>query len=175
VTNNQDHNRLWYAVHVRSNQETTTAAFLSDHDVEHFLPTYGVQSRRRDRSIALIRPLFTGYLFARIDYHSKERTEVLKAPGTVRIVSFNDKPSSIPNETMNSLKILVGQGSGHVQPHPLVQVGRPVRVVEGPFHGAIGTLQEDTGRNSKLVVEVAFLGRAVAIPIAVSQVQPVLD
>jgi transcription antitermination factor NusG len=62
-----DESARWYAVHVRSNQERTTAAFVEGRGVEHFLPTYRTRSRRKDRRVMLERPLFKGYLFANID------------------------------------------------------------------------------------------------------------
>ncbi len=162
----------WYAVHVRSNQERKTAAFLEDRGVEHFLPVYKLRSVRRDRRVTLIKPLFTGYLFVHIDTRAPERVEVLKAPGTVRIVGFGDgAATSVPDETIESLKIVVGEGEDSVRPHPMVRAGNRVRVVDGPFNGALGVLQEKSGRKPHLVVEVEFLGRAVSVPISADQVQ----
>jgi transcription antitermination factor NusG len=110
-----------------------------------------------------------------VDYRAKERVEVLKAPGTVRIVTFADVPAPIPDDVIESIQILVGVKENVVKPHPLVHVGRRVRVVDGPFCGAIGRLQETDERNPKLVVEIEFLGRAVAVPINPQQVQPVFE
>jgi transcription antitermination factor NusG len=165
----------WYAVHVKSNQEKTCAAFLSDRNVEFFLPTYTVKSRRIDRRVTLAKPLFTGYLFVHIDPKSGERIQVLKAPGTVRIVGFGKGPTPVNEETIESIRILVGSGEKSVRPHPLVKVGNMVRVVDGPFKGALGVLFQAPSRKPRLVVEVEFLGRAVAVPISEDQVQPVFD
>ena len=166
--------KRWYAVHVRSNQERNTAVFYKDRGVEHFLPTYRAQSIRKDRRVSLLKPLFTGYLFVRIDYGSEDRLSVLKAPGMSRIVGFGNAPTPVPNETIESIRILVGDEE-LVRPHPLVRVGRRVRVKDGPFAGAAGILSETKDRRPKLVVEIEFLGRAVAVPISVDQVQPVLS
>ena len=167
--------RCWYAVHVKSNQERLTADFLANRQVDHFLPTYAVRSARQDREKTLIKPLFTGYLFVHVDYRHTERVEVLKAPGTVRIVSFSGKPIPIPDETIESIRILVGDHGHRVRPHPLIQIGRIVKVVDGPFKGAIGKLQLAEDKKSKLVVEIEFLGRAVAVPILPTQVQPLMS
>jgi transcription antitermination factor NusG len=163
----------WYAVHLRSNQEHRTAAFFKGRGVPFFLPTYTSRSSRKDRTVTLTKPLFAGYLFVHIDHDSDTRVQVLKAPGTVRIVGFGDKPTPVPDETIESIRILVGDRGDVVRPHPLVRVGRTVEVVAGPFSGATGILHETRDRRPKLVVEVAFLGRAVAVPVALDQVQPV--
>ena len=170
-----DEKLSWYAVHLRSNQEQRTAAFLEDRDVPLFLPTYKSRSIRRDRTVTLTKPLFTGYVFVHIDHNSDKRVQVLKAPGTVRIVGFGNKPTPVPDETIESIRILVGDSGTAVRPHPLVRVGRPVVVVDGPFAGAVGILHETKDRRPKLVVEVEFLGRAVAVPISPDQVQPVFE
>ncbi len=164
----------WYAVHVRSNQERTTASFLKDREVELFLPTYRMRSKRRDRQVTLTKPLFTGYLFVHLSLQSPSRVEVNKAPGTVRIVGFGDRPTPIPEETIDSLMILVGKGEDRVRPHPLVKTGREVVVVDGPFAGARGVLHQKDIQKSQLVVEIQFLGRAVSVPVTMDQVQPVL-
>jgi len=165
----------WYAVHVRSNQERTTAAFLEGRGVAHFLPTYRTLSRRRDRRVVLTRPLFSGYLFVRIDIEAPDRVQVLKAPGTVRIVEFGGRAAPVPEETIRSLEILVGEGQDEVRPHPLVREGQRVAVLDGPFAGARGKIVSSGGRKPRLVVEVEFLGRAVAVPIAPEQVEPIFD
>ena len=162
--------KQWYAVHLRSNQERSTATFLEDRGVELFMPTYRVQSRRRDRDLVLSAPLFAGYIFVQLDLQSPDRIQVLKAPGVVRLVGFGDQATPIDDEVIDSLKILVGTGN-EVRPHPLIKAGNQVEVTAGPFAGAIGKLHEAEGR-PKLIVEIEFLGRAVAVEIDAQQVRP---
>ncbi len=166
--------KRWYAVHVRSNQERRTAAFYEDRGVEHFLPCYRARSLRRDRQVSLLKPLFAGYLFVRIALDSKDRLNVIKAPGIVKIVGFGNAPTPLPDDTVESIRILAGD-KDRVRPHPLVRVGRKVRVSDGPFAGATGILSRTGDRKPRLVVEIDFLGRAVAVPISAEQVQLVLD
>jgi transcription antitermination factor NusG len=164
----------WYAVHVRSNQERVTAELLTARGVERFFPTYRVASKRVDRRVVLTRPLFTGYLFAHLDLASEQRIIVLRGPGVVRFVGFGDAPTPVPDETIRSLRILVEEGGGVARPHPLVREGQRVAVVDGCFRGASGVLHMSAGRPPRLVVEVEFLGRAVAVPISPEQVQPLV-
>jgi transcriptional antiterminator RfaH len=164
----------WYAVHVRSNQERVAAEHLAGRGVERFFPTYRVVSKRTDRRVVLSRPLFAGYLFARLDLSGGQRIAVLRAPGVVRLVGFGDAPTPVPDETIRSLRILVEEGGGEARPHPLVREGQRVAVVDGCFRGATGVLHVGAGRKPRLVVEVEFLGRAVAVSISAEQVQPLL-
>ena len=97
-----------------------------------------------------------------------------RVPASVkmRIVAFGGEPSPIPDETIASLRILVERGEGVARPHPLVRDGQRVVVVDGSFRGAVGVLHVTAGRKPQLIVEVEFLGRAVAVPIAPEQVHP---
>ena len=163
----------WYAVHIKSNQERVCASFLANRQLDVFLPTYRIRSRRVDRRVMLTKPLFPGYLFVNIDAESRQKRDVLKAPGVVKVVGFGDTPTPIPDETIRSVRILVGSAEGMVKPHPLVRAGQRVVVVMGPFCGASGVIHIGRGRKPRLVVEVEFLGRAVAVPIVEDQVKPV--
>ena len=165
----------WYAVHVRSNQERVTAELLAARGVELFFPTYRVASKRADRRVVLSRPLFTGYVFVHLDPSSEQRVQVLRAPGVVRFVGFGDAPTKVPDETIRSLRILVEESGGTARPHPLVREGQRVAVVDGCFRGAVGVLHVSEARKPRLIVEVEFLGRAVAVPISPEQVQPLLS
>ena len=97
----------WYAVHVRSNHERVCSTFLEDRNVKVFFPTYTVRSRRADRKVTLTKPLFTGYLFVHLNLRSKERIQVLKAPGTVRIVGFGENATPVEEQTIESLPQVV--------------------------------------------------------------------
>ena len=165
----------WYAVHVRSNQEKVVARHLEGRGLEHFLPTYREVSRRTDRRVVLERPLFGGYIFVRMDVEGRERIEVVGAPGVVRIVGFGGGAMPVPDETIESVRILTGDGGETVRPHPLVKSGRRVVVVDGSFAGASGVLFDRRGKKPNLVVEIEFLGRAVGVPVSEDQVRPVFD
>lgn len=165
----------WYAVHVRSNCEHRAQQCLNQKGVECYLPTYITPSIRSDRTIKLHRPLFPGYLFVSLRPKTTDRVSVLQAKGVVSIVSFGNRPATISVDIIDSLKILTGVGDEAVRPHPLVAHGKRVKVMKGPFRGAIGILNQSESKKFQLVVEVEFLGRAVSVPISVDQVSPVFD
>jgi len=158
----------WFAAHLRPNTERLTESYLAGREVETFLPTYLTPRRGTGSHDPLVRPLFPGYIFVRLAPADPRRLAVLQAPGVVRLVGFGDHPAVVPDETIGSLRILVAAGGDAVRPHPLVQVGRAVRIVQGPFAGAAGILARGHGRKPRLVVNVEFLGRAVAVPVALA-------
>ncbi len=162
----------WYAVHVRSNFERQVVQFLRGRrGPETFLPTYRTKSRRPDATAPVERPLFPGYLFARLAAPADERVAVLQAPGVVRLVEFGGRPAPVDDATIDSLRIIVADPSA-ARPHPLLREGQAVRVVGGPFAGAVGRLSRARGRKPRLVVTIEILGRAAAVSVDLTDVEP---
>ena len=164
----------WYAVSLQSNREYLAQKYMQGNGVVHFLPTYRTMSARKDKSILLNRPLFPGYIFVQLEIPGQQKSVVLKSPGVCGFVSFSGGPAPVDDDVIDSLRILTGVASGGVRPHPLVKAGQRVRVADGPFRNAVGILCEADGQGKNLVVEVSFLGRAVAVPIDPEQVIPIL-
>jgi len=162
----------WYAIHVRSNFERQVVQFLEGrHGPETFLPTYRTRSRRAGVTGWIERPLFAGYVFARLESLDRPRIAVLQAPGVVRLVEFGGRPATVDDEIVASLRIIVS-GPAAARPHPLLREGQTVRVVGGPFTGAVGRLSRGRGRKPQLVVTLEILGRAAAVPVALEDVEP---
>ncbi|MEK6609090.1 MAG: UpxY family transcription antiterminator [Myxococcota bacterium] len=155
--------KRWFAVHVRSNHERKVDRFLAGRAVESFLPTYRVQSKWSDREVRIEKPLFPGYLFAHVDSESSERVAVLSAAGVVRIVGFGGLAATIPDDVIDSLRVVAREGSG--RPCPYLRDGMTVRITSGPFRGASGIVSTRPGHKPRLVVSIHLLGRSVAVPI----------
>jgi len=161
----------WYVLHLKANHENVAEKYLNGTRIEHFLPRYSVKSRRKDRKHALVnRPLFPGYVFVRLNLQSEQKTRALRSPGAVKLVGFNTSSASVvPDDVVESLKILVKDGSA-VKPHPYLDAGRRVNIMDGPFKGASGFLDR-RGRKNRLVVTLELLGRSVSVPVEEEDVE----
>ena len=71
----------WRVLHVISNHEKRVVQHLASRSLEHYLPLYALKSRWSDRTVALERPLFPGYVFTR--FAPTERIGALSTPGAV--------------------------------------------------------------------------------------------
>jgi len=95
-------------------------------------------SKRRDRRLKIRVPLFPGYVFVRSDLNPHERLEIVKTIGVVRLVGNKDGPIPVPDEAINSLRIMVA-GDNRVLTGTRMKKGDRVIVVDGPFTGIMGT------------------------------------
>ena len=162
--------RRWFALRLRSNFERKANAFCRGQSIETLLPTYQRRSRKHGGPAVIDRPLFSGYLFARIDVGSPEKVALLHAPGAVELVRFGGPPCAISDGEIESVRIVSQPGSG-VEPHPFLREGVAVEVIAGPFAGARGILHTAEARKSKFVVSLELLGRSVAVPIEPDMVE----
>src|SRR3984885_11425657 len=71
----------WRVLHVIANHEKRVVQHLASRGLEHYLPLYALKSRWSDRTVALERPLFPGYVFTR--FPSTERIGALSTPGVL--------------------------------------------------------------------------------------------
>ncbi len=153
----------WYVLHTRSRFEQVVFDGLEGKSLETFLPKITVMSKRRDRRKKIRIPLFPGYVFVKSDLNAYERLEIVKTVGVVRIVGNKDGPISVPDESIDSLRIMVA-GDNPVATGTRLRKGDRVMVVEGPFIGVTGTFVRYQG-SGRVVVSIEALGQFAAVDV----------
>jgi transcription antitermination factor NusG len=151
----------WFALQVRTRQEASVAQQLNGQGYEKFLPLYKLRKRWSDRIKEVNTPLFPGYLFCR--FNPQDRLPILKTPGVIQIVGFNNGPTAVDEAEIRSIQTLVTAGVPH-QPWPFLAAGDRVRIESGPLLGLEGILI-DVKRSHRLVLSVTLLQRSVAVEI----------
>jgi len=151
----------WYVLHTRSRFEQVVSDGLQGKSLEVFLPKITVMSKRRDRRMKIRVPLFPGYVFIKSDLNVHERLEIVKTVGVVRFVGNKDGPVPVPDEAIDSLRIMVA-GGGPVETGTRFKKGDRVMVVEGPFAGVVGTFMRYRGYG-RVVVAIDALGQYAAV------------
>jgi|UniRef100_A0A7V3RHX1 transcriptional antiterminator RfaH len=163
-------NYQWYAIYTRCHHERTTNKILSDQGFTTFLPEILVPSRRKDRKLLIKKPLFPNYLFIQLDHNKDNWLKVYRTHGVVRICG-NGRPTPIPDEDINSIKIFV-HSERNIYPLPYLVVGSKVRVISGPLAGAIGILLREDHKKRRLVVSIELMGQSVAVTLGDDEVRP---
>jgi transcription antitermination factor NusG len=157
----------WYAVYTSANHEKRVAEQLSVRNGEYFLPLYESVRRWKDRRVTLQMPLFPGYVFVRMSL--LDRLWVQQIPGVARLVGFDGTPAALPEEEIEALRTSLASGV-RTQPHPFLNVGRRVRVKNGPMAGFQGILLQRRGR-FRVVISIELIQRAMAVEIDEADVE----
>lgn len=161
----------WYATCTRSRHEKTVADQLQRRSVETFLPLYEAVRQWRNGRHRVELPLFPGYAFVRIAL--RDRLEVLKVPGVVRMVAFNGSPTPLSDEEIEGLRLALVKGL-RAEPHPYLTAGRRARITGGPLAGHEGILVRRKGY-LRVVMSVDLIQRSVAIEMDAHDLEPIFE
>lgn len=153
----------WYVLHTKSRFENVVAAGLTKKSLETFLPRVKVKSKRRDRNLMIQVPLFPGYLFVKTDLNPLEHLEIVKTAGAVRLIGTKNGPLPVPDETVESLQIMVSTDQA-ITTGSTFRKGDKVMVVCGPFAGIKGIFVRYRGKG-RVVVNVEALGQFAQVDV----------
>jgi transcription antitermination factor NusG len=158
----------WRVLHVIANHEKRVMQHLASRSLEHYLPLYSVKSRWSDRTVALERPLFPGYVFTR--FGATERITVLGTPGVLNLLGGGDL-GTVSAEEIN--RIRQGLAAGQIlRPHPAIAKGTRVRVRNGVFEGSEGLVTELRGQ-CKVILTIKAINQYFSLCVEGSDLEVV--
>jgi transcription antitermination factor NusG len=164
-----NHQWPWFAILVRRGEEKSATLLLENAGYECFLPLTNCNRQFGDRADVISLPLFSGYLFCRMNPHN--RLPVLRTPGVIQIVGVGEKPIPVEEDEIVGIQRVVKSGLP-TMPWPYLQVGQVGRVQEGPLRGLTGIVVK-IKMGMKLVQSVNLLQRSLAVEIDRSWLSPV--
>src|SRR5579864_3498997 len=120
----------WYAVQTRARHEKLVAYRFQERGIPSFLPVVTEVHRWSDRKKIVELPLFGCYIFAKIVPTNVDRLRVLKVDGVLNLVGTRGEGTPIPEEQIQSVRILVEQKMQY-NSHPFLKIGQRVRIRSG--------------------------------------------
>jgi transcription antitermination factor NusG len=155
----------WFAVWTHSQSEEKVEQALLRKNLEALLPRVRVPSRRRDRRLVLVRPLFPGYLFLRFVPSRDSYLRAANTDGIVRILGDRwDALHPIPDQHVEAVRRIVTDANG-ARPFPWIRLGDRVRVAAGPLAGLEGFVLAARPGRATFVVSIDLLRRSVGIEV----------
>ncbi len=129
----------WYALYTRARHEKKVFESLMEKGVEAYVPMIMKVSQWKDRKKKIETPLFSSYVFVRIDL--KDRFDALQTNGVIRIISFGGVPAAIPDWQIDQLKKVIAHPDT-LELETYLREGDWVIITDGPFSGVRGILRE---------------------------------
>ena len=161
----------WFAVWTRSRQEKVAASMLETLGVPHYLPLKSEVRQWSDRKQTVHVPLFSGYLFVRMNPKSDGRLQVLKTPGIAGFVGNSSGPLPIPDRQIEAIRTVLTQRL-ECSALPLLEEGDRVRVATGPLAGVEGFLLRGNSI-SRLLISIEMLHKTLAVSVSRDDVEPI--
>lgn len=152
----------WYAVRTRARNEKAISERLQQQGLTTFLPLVSEVRRWSDREKKVELPLFSCYVFVRLEVsNNEERMRVYRTNGVFEIVSMRGQAIPIPEEQIDSLRTVLTQEVAW-SAHSFLKVGQRVRIRGGALDGVEGVLLSNTGDRA-LVISVDAIQRSLAV------------
>jgi transcriptional antiterminator RfaH len=152
----------WFAVQSKPRQENLAAAGVSECDVEVFLPKVRQEQMVCGIERLVIKPLFTGYFFARFSPVLILDT-IRYIRGVLRVVGNAAFPIPLNEEIISAIRGRV-ESDGFIRlEETRFQPGDRVTIEQGPLAGWIGKVEHewDDGKRVAILLEAIEQARVL--------------
>ena len=158
----------WLVCHTKPRCEKKLAALLTAEKFEHYLPLVVSVRRYAQQTKKFTKPLFPGYVFAKVPVEKKAR--IYQQDLLARAIMVDDEAKFL--RQLADVKAIVASGL-ELSVMPLLTKGRRVKIVGGPLHGLEGFVDDPTNpQGVVLSVDVLRQGLHVKVPAENLQVLP---
>lgn len=152
---------LWLVCHTRPRCEKKFASLLEAEDFEYYLPLVSSFRRYPRQTKKFTKPLFPGYVFARIPPHLKSR--IYQQDLLARAIVVEDVQKFL--RQLADVKTIIASGF-ELAVMPLLTKGRRVKIVGGPLHGVEG-LVDDPAKPTGIIVAIDVLQKGLLVKVPV--------
>lgn len=170
----------WYVVHTYSGFEKKVKSSLMDRAREMNLldkigqvlvPEERVIEIREGARRELSRKFFPGYLLVEMEDSEDTQRLVRSTPKVTGFVGGGARPTPLSPEEVALLLQQVEQGTASARTHGEFQKEDAVRIIDGPFMGFEGVVDEMNKDQQRLKILVSIFGRATPVELSFLQVE----
>lgn len=159
----------WYVVRTQSRAEEKAMRHLNNQGFLTYLPRYRRRVRHARRNEIVLRPLFPGYLFVRLDPDRCRWRSINGTVGVCEILSNGDAPLAVPDRIIEEIRARQDEtGAVRLMPPPFAR-GQEVRLLDGPL-ADMNVLFEEMRDENRVVLLVSLLGRKVRMQVSAAAV-----
>ncbi len=156
----------WYVVETLPRKEALASRNLDQQDFANFCPRFRTTRSHAGRTMAVLAPLFPGYLFVRFDPGNHPWRSINGTLGVRRLIGFGQTlPQAMPEFVMR--KILARCENGIMTPagDPFER-GDIVRITSGAFVDRIATVERyDSRERVRILMEFLGAQHAIEMPV----------
>lgn len=172
--------KRWYIVHAYSNfekkvaeaiRERAASEGLEDEFEEVLVPTEEVIEVRRGRKVASERKFFPGYVLVKMNMTDEAYHLIKNTPKVTGFLGTESKPIPITEAEAQNILHQVKEGVERPKSSIIYEVGEVVKVMDGPFDGFKGQIEEVDDERQRVKVAVEIFGRETPVELEFNQVQ----
>ena len=158
----EDKKAKWFAVYTHFKREKMVLKYLQRKDICAYLPTQK-KIRKYTRKVRIVElPLISCYIFVKIT--KREYLKVLETEHVLNFVKFSKNLISIPEEEMELMKWVLGEGLEVNINKTNFCEGDKVEIISGNLTGLKGVLLKTQNKN-QVLVDLRFIGYTLEITV----------
>jgi len=172
--------KCWYAIHTYSGHEfkvreklerTIKDSGLTEQFGQILIATEEFVEMKDGKRKTSERKLFPGYLLIEMEMDDRTRFLVTNTPGVSSFIGTTSGPQPLGQDDIDRILGRIERKPSKERPEIPYQVGEQVRVVDGPFMGFAGLIDEVDAERGKIKVMVSIFGRATPVELDFLQVE----
>ena len=170
----------WYVIHTYSGfegkvkagiEEKIRTMGLSEKFGKIMIPTEEVVEINKGKKRVSNKKFFPGYVLIEMDVEDSTLQLVKGVPKVTGFVGGGDHPVPLSPEEVSTLQSQIETGSAKPKSKVQFSAGESVRIIDGPFLGFNGTVEEVHLEQSKVKVFVSIFGRPTPVELGFLQVE----
>ncbi len=170
----------WYVVHTYSGYELKAKETLENrikqegmeaYFDEILVPTETVVAVVKGQRKTSQRKIYPGYIIVQMEMNEKTWHLVKDTPKIIGFAGNSQHPKPMSEREVASLMKQIHEGASRVKPKLDFSEGDLLKIIDGPFNGFTGTIDEINPDKRKLRVLVSIFGRSTPVELEFSQVE----
>ena len=162
----------WVVANTHANQERLAHDNLLRQGFKVYCPKIRKFTRHARRIQQVLRPLFPGYIFIRLNPEREQWRLIDSTFGVRNLIRFGERPGTIPEQFVERLHATETDGVVSLpKARDRYSVGEQVRLRGGPFEGLIATVVASS-ECDRVVVLMELLRRSVRVQLATNEIVP---
>ena len=171
----------WYVLHTYSGHENKVKISLEqrvkvmgmDEKVAQIVvPTQEVAEIKGGKRKVSTKTSFPGYVLIKMEMNDELWYAVKSTPGVMGFVGNDKQPIPIDeSEVENILKAVEQSPEEEVKPIIDLSIGDKAKIVDGPFTGFSGVIDDINEEKTKLKLMISIFGRSTPVELEFSQVK----
>ena len=172
--------RDWYVIHCYSGREQKVkhkldrrirSLGMEDKIFQVVVPTEDEMELRQGERRTVERRIFPGYLLVQMILDEESWYTVRDTPGVIGFVGMGDKPTPLRETEVAGIMERMEAEAPKIK--VTFEAGEKVRIVDGPFDGFIGVVDNIDMERATVHVMVSFFGRETPVELDFLQVEKI--
>ena len=170
----------WYVIHTYSGfegrvkatiEEKVSSLGLQDKIGQVLIPTENVVEIREGKKRVSTKKFFPGYVLVEMEFSDDTWQLIKNTPKVTGFVGGGEKPAPLSAEEIETLLKQIDTGTAVSREKVQFQKGNSVRIIDGPFLGFNGVVDEVNQDQNKVKVLVSIFGRSTPVELGFIQVE----